>query len=162
MLSARNTGDVWPRGYAGLLGFLRRVGSRVKRILFSRHYVIAARMAVRADERYIGAVGEKRELSVLQTIFFPRRKSFLSRLDENTRRDFAPTKGALGTLGIRTYVRTKGRRMLIHGSWQAYTKILLRIYLGESLFLTILKDNLQSLRGSEEGSVVKCFSVTRH
>lgn len=59
MLSARNTGDVWPLGYAELLGFLRRVGSRVKRILFPRHYVIAARVAA---GHYIGAVREEREL----------------------------------------------------------------------------------------------------
>jgi len=58
MLSAWNTGDVWPLDCAELLGFLRRVGSRVKRILFPRHYVIAARAA--ADRRYISAVGEER------------------------------------------------------------------------------------------------------
>lgn len=57
MLSARNT--YWgclgpppspPRG--GLLGFLRRVGSRVKRILFLCHYVIAARVAAGRQTLY--------------------------------------------------------------------------------------------------------------
>ena len=104
MFSARNTGDVWPLSYAGLLGFLRRVGSRVKRILFPRHYDIAARVAMRADRRYISAAGEEREFS---RRFFFSAKAFFSR-DEGTRRDFALYKGNPSIASrIRTYVRTK-------------------------------------------------------
>lgn len=37
-----NTGDVWSARMSELFGFQRRVGSRVKRIPFLCHYVIAA------------------------------------------------------------------------------------------------------------------------
>lgn len=49
------------RSYAELFGFLGRVGSRVKRILFLCHYVIAAGSGGREPTGlYSGAVGEDR------------------------------------------------------------------------------------------------------
>lgn len=92
MLSARNTywGCLAARG---LHGFLRRVGSRVKRILFLRHYVIAARVAAGRQTLYRRR-GREAESFVFQQTFFQReRKSFSSRRGESTWRDFVLYKG---------------------------------------------------------------------
>ena len=123
MFSARNTGDVWPLSYAGLLGFLRRVGSRVKRILFPRHYVIAARVAVQADRRYISAVGEEREFSFSRR-FFSRQK--LSSLVTRARDEISRfTKGALRSLrelGLMSFER-KVRCSRKKKQWKHYENI---------------------------------------
>lgn len=119
MLSARNTEDVWPLGYAKIFGFLRRVGSRVKRILFPRHYVIAARVGG-GPTGVISAPWERNESSrppddfffLGEKAFFPvstRARDEISRLMKRIR-----SPG----IGIRTYVRTKARRTLTRGSWK--------------------------------------------
>lgn len=71
ILSTRNPGDVWTRSYT-LLEFHWRVGSRVKRILFLCHYVIA-RVFVGSDLFFLLA-----SASALLVSFFPHHGSLFS------------------------------------------------------------------------------------
>lgn len=95
----------------------------------------------RADRRYIGAVGEERELLLSsKRFFFLGEKAFFAVSTEGTRRDFAPYKGS--SITRESELERTFERLLNAHKVEIITRILLRI--------DIDKLNLYSLKLSQK------------